>query len=164
LLNIPPDRRGQIHETDVKTLLEFRRLRDAIFAHDLANNAKVTASNTRGNDSRFAPKNVIRGRRDTYWSTDDSVTTPELVLDLGKPVTFDVVSLREYLPLGQRVEAFGLDEWKDGQWAEFASGTSIGNRRLVRSGQPITTDKIRLRIVKAAVCPAISEVGLFAEK
>jgi alpha-L-fucosidase len=163
LLNIPPDRRGQINENDVKSLREFRRRLDATFADDLARHAKVTASNTRGDDSRFAPKNVIAGRRDRYWSTGDFVTTPEIVLDLGKPVTFNVVRLREYLPLGQRVEAFGLDQWKDGQWMEFATGTSIGNCRLVR-GQPVTTDKVRLRIVKAPVCPAISEIGLFAEK
>jgi hypothetical protein len=37
---------------------------------------------------------------------DDAVTTPEVVLDLGKPVTLNVVEFREYLPLGQRVDAF----------------------------------------------------------
>jgi len=163
LLNIPPDRRGQINENDVKSLHEFRRQLDATFADDLSRGAKVTASNIRGDDARFAAENVIDGRHDKYWSTGDFVTTPELVLDLGKPVTFNIVRLREYLPLGQRVEAFGLDQWKDGQWVEFANGTSIGNCRLIRS-QPVTTDKVRLRIVKAPVCPAISEIGLFAEK
>ena len=146
----------------MKSLREFRRILDATFADDLARNAKVTASNTRGGDARFSPGNVTDNRRDTFWSTDDAITKPELVLDLGKPATFNVVRLREYLPLGQRVEAFALDQWKDEQWIEFGSGTSIGNCRLVR-GQSITTDKIRLRITKSPVCPAISEVGLFAE-
>ncbi len=162
LLNLPPDRRGLIPEDDVKSLREFHRILDATFADDLARNVKATASNTRGGDDRFAPGNVTDNRRDTYWSTDDAITKPELILDLGKPATFNVVRLREYLPLGQRVEAFALDQWKDGQWIEFGSGTSIGNCHLVR-GQSITTDKIRLRITKASVCPAISEVGLFAE-
>lgn len=163
LLNIPPDRSGQIHETDIQSLLEFRRLRDAIFDHDLARTAKVAASNTRGGDARFAPQNVIDGKRDSYWTTDDPVMHPDLVLDLGKMVTFSVVRLREFLPLGQRIESFALDQWQAGQWKEFAAGSSIGNCRLVRS-QPVTTDKVRLRITKAPVCPAISEVGLFFEK
>ena len=72
------------------------------------------------------------------------------------------MSLREYLPLGQRIEAFAVDRWQDGQWVEFASGTSIGNLRLVRTA-PVTTDKVRLRITKAPVCVALSEFGLFAE-
>jgi len=162
LLNIPPDRRGQIHSNDVASLLAFRRVLDSTFAHDFARTATVTASNTRGGDARFAPANVIAGRRDVYWSTDDAVTTPELVLDLGHPITFNVVRLREYLPLGQRIDAFALDQWRDNQWTQFATGTSIGNCRLVRCA-PITTDKVRVRITQAPVCPALSEVGLFTE-
>ena len=160
ILNVPPDRRGQIHPNDVKVLGQWRQTLDATFAKDLARSAKVTASNTRGNDPQFAPENVIDGRRDTYWACDDFVTTPELVLDLGQPATFNVVRLREYLPLGQRVDSFALDYWDEGKWQEFASATSIGNQRLVTS-RPITTSKVRLRITKAAACPAIAEVGLF---
>jgi alpha-L-fucosidase len=162
LLNLPPDRTGQIHSNDVASLREFRHILDKTFAHNLAATAKATASNTRGGDSRFSPANVITGRRDAYWTTDDAVTTPELVLELGKPATFDVVRLREFLPLGQRIDAFALDQWQGGQWVQFAAGTSIGNCRLVRCA-PVTTDKIRVRITQAPVCPALSEVALFAD-
>ena len=161
-LNLPPDRRGMIHEADVASLKEFRRILDATFAKNLARGAKLTVSNIRGGARQFAPKNLLDHKRDTYWATDDNITTPDLVLDLGKPKTFNVVDLREYLPLGQRIDAFALDQWKDGQWVEFASGTSIGNRRLVRGGF-ITTDKVRLRITQAAACPALAEIALYAE-
>ena len=161
-LNLPPDRRGRITDGDVRSLRAFAKILTETFAVNLAHHAKLTASNVRGGSSHFAPANVLDGNRNTYWSTDDGVTTPELVLDLGKPTRFNVVSLREYLPLGQRVDAFALDEWKDGEWTEFAHGTSIGARRLVR-GAYITTNKVRLRITGAPVCPAISEVGLYAE-
>jgi alpha-L-fucosidase len=162
LLNLAPDRRGQIPDIDVKSLREFRRLLDATFRIDLARNAGVSASNTRGGDRRFAAHHVVDNRRQTYWASDDQITTPELILDLAKEVTFNVVRLREHLPLGQRVEGFALDQWQAGRWQEFATGTSIGNSRLVR-GKPITTSKIRLRITRAPVCPAIAEVALFAE-
>ena len=76
-------------------------------------------------------------------------------------MTFNVVRIREYLPLGQRVDAYGLDQWQDGTWVEFAKGQAIGNCRLVR-GKPITTRKVRLRL-SGPVCPAISEAGLFLE-
>lgn len=162
LLNIPSDQRGQIHETDAGSLREFRRLRDSIFAHDLARKAKVTASNVRGNDSQFAPRNLIDNNPNTYWATDDNITNADVVLDLKAPVAFDVVRLRESLPLGQRVQGFALDQWKNNEWVEFASGSSIGNCRLVRSPR-ITTDRVRLRITKAPVCPAITEIGLFLQ-
>jgi alpha-L-fucosidase len=162
LLNLPPDRRGRIHENDVKSLREFRRILDATFAKDLAPGAWISASNVRGGDRRFRPQNVTDGKRDSYWATDDQIKTPELMLDFGRDVTFNVVRLREHLPLGQRVEAFALDQWQNSQWMEFAKGTSIGNCRLWR-GQPVTTAKVRLRITQAPVCPAISELALFAE-
>jgi len=114
-------------------------------------------------DPRFVPQNVLNDARTTYWTTDDGVTTPDLTLDFGRAVTFDVVRIREYLPLGQRVEAVALDRWQDGSWAEFASATSIGNCRLVRT-DPITTSKVRLRITQAPVCPAIAEVAVFGER
>jgi alpha-L-fucosidase len=161
-LNIPPDRRGRINENDVRSLQEFHRVLQATFSHNLAESAQLKPSNERGNAKRFAAKNLLQGHSGKYWATDDTVTTPELVLEFPQAVTFNVVSLREYLPLGQRIEAFALDQWKDGGWVEFAKGTSIGNHRLLR-GQYVTSEKIRLRITKAPVCPALCELGLFAE-
>ncbi|MEZ4833799.1 MAG: alpha-L-fucosidase [Caldilineaceae bacterium] len=102
LLNLPPDRRGQIHENDVKSLREFRRRLDEIFAKDLAKLARCTADNTRGDSLQFAPANVLDDDPETYWATDDDIHTPALILEFAQPITFNVVSLREYLPLGQR--------------------------------------------------------------
>jgi alpha-L-fucosidase len=160
ILNLPPDPRGRLHENDVRTLRAWGAVLKSTFATDLARGAKAAASNTRGNDPRFAAANVVAGRRDCYWASDDNVTTPEIVLELGAPVTFNVVRLREYLPLGQRVDAFELDADRGGRWEPFASATSIGSQRLLRTA-PVTTSKVRLRITKAAACPALFEIGLF---
>ena len=143
----------------MNSLREFRRTLDATFSVDYAQGGHVSASNTRG--SGFSPRNVIDRRRDTYWTSDDQIKTAELVINLRREQTFNVVRVREYLPLGQRVEAFAVDIWKDNEWREFARGTSIGNCKLVR-GKPVTTTKVRLRITQASACPAISEVALFA--
>jgi alpha-L-fucosidase len=161
-LNVPPDRTGRLHEADVRSLREFHRILEATFANDLAREARTTASNIRGGAQAFHPKNLLDHQRNTYWATDDEAKTPELTLDWGRPVKFNVVSLREYLPLGQRIEAFALDQWLNGQWVEFAKSTSIGNHRLIR-GDFVTTDKVRLRITAAAACPALAEFGLYAE-
>jgi alpha-L-fucosidase len=160
LLNLAPDRRGQIPEPDVDSLREFRRILDATFREDYAQRARVSASNTR--ERRFSPRNVIDGKRSTYWTSDDRIKTPELIVELDRERTFNVVRLREYLPLGQRVEAFALDSWQDNNWRVFARGTSIGNCKLVRV-KPVTTAKVRLRITESPVCPAISELALFSE-
>ena len=116
----------------------------------------------RGASRVFAPAKAIDGRRETFWTTDDDVTTPELIVDLGKPITFNIVRLREHLPLGQRIDACALDHWDNDRWVEFAAATSIGSCRLLRT-QPITTTKVRLRILEASAAPALAEFGLFAD-
>ncbi len=162
LLNVPPDRRGLVHENDVRSLKEFgRRLRET-FGTDLAKGATATASNVRGGDPKFGPQKLLDGDRETYWATDDSSTTPEVTLSFKEPVTFNIVRLREAIRLGQRVDDWALDAWVDGAWKEFAKGTAIGACRLVRTA-PLTTAKVRLRITKSPVCPAIAEFGLFRE-
>lgn len=162
-LNLPPDRRGRIHENDIKSLREFRRILDETLAKNVVAGARPAASNTRGGQhERYGPGNLVDGKRATYWATDDGTSSAEVVFEWIQPVTFNVVDLREYLPLGQRIEAFAIDRWKDGAWQEVARGTSIGNRRLLRIGM-VTTDRLRLRITKAAACPVLAEFGLYTE-
>jgi alpha-L-fucosidase len=164
LLNLPPDRRGRVHENDARSLREFRRIIDATFGTNLAVGARVSESNSRGGgrDRRFVAGNVLDGSPLTYWATDDDVRTPSLTFELPREVSFNVARVREYLPLGQRVESITVDGWQNGGWVEFGNATSIGNCRLIR-GPRVTTSRVRLRVTQAAVCPAISEVGLFAE-
>jgi alpha-L-fucosidase len=162
LLNLAPDQRGQIPDVDVKQLLEFRRRLDAAFATDLTRRAKVSASNVRAASRKFHAANTTDLRRESYWATDDGVTNASLVIEFRKPTTLNIVRLREYLPLGQRVEVFALDRWRDGAWVEFHRGTGIGNCRLVRV-KPFSTDKLRVRIINAPAATALSEVGVFLE-
>ena len=161
LLNVPPDRRGLLSESDVASLQRFSARLQSTFATNLAKEAKMTTATVRGNNPAFGPRNLIDGDRYTYWTTGDSVTTPEVVMEFPRPVTFNVVRLRENIRLGQRIEAFELDRWASGAWKSFAHGTSIGSCRLVRVSESVTTTRVRLRIMQSPVCPALSEFGLF---
>ncbi len=143
LLNVPPDRRGRIHENDAKSLQEFGDWLRQTFAVNLAKGAKAKASNVRGNDKQFAAAKVLDGDRFSYWATDDGVTTAELELDLGAEKTFNIVRVRENIKLGHRVDEFAVDVWTGGQWNEFGKAVGIGAQRLLR-GQKMTTRKVRL--------------------
>jgi alpha-L-fucosidase len=165
ILNLVPDRRGQIADPGLAGIRGWRALLDASFARDLAAGARATAGNVRGNDARFAAANVLDGRPDSYWTTDDAVTTAEFTLDFDAPRTFNLVRLREYLPLSQRIQridAVVLDAWDAaaGRWTGFATATSIGAQRLIPTSD-ITTTRVRLRVTSAAACPALSELALF---
>jgi alpha-L-fucosidase len=160
LLNVPPDRRGLLHENDVASLKDFGALVRGTFQTNLAARAKIKASNARRG---FPAKNLLDAGRSTYWATDDSVRTAEAEFTLPVDTKFNVVRLRENIQLGQRIDAFELDQWTDGKWETFARATSIGACRLIRTASDIATNRVRLRITQAAACPALSEFGLFLE-
>lgn len=163
LLNVPPDRRGLIFETDRDSLRDFGNLVRSTFATNLARQATITASYVRGNDATYSPENAIDGLRDTYWSTDDAITTPELLLSFSHEIKFNLVRVRESIALGQRISEFAVDAWIDGVWRSAGQGTSIGSGRILRLDTPVATTQVRFRITKAPVCPALSEIGLFLE-
>ena len=160
-LNLPPDRRGRLADIDVATLKSFGTAQRATYADDLARGAVATASAERG--PGFDAARAIDGRRDTYWSTRDDVTTPSLTLDLPPGRAFDVVRLREYLPLGARVTRFAIDAQQEAGWTMLAEHEAIGPQRIIRLPRPITARRVRLRIIEAPACPAISEFALFRQ-
>ena len=160
LLNLPPDRRGLIHEADVRALQGFRARLASIFDRNLAAGSRASSDAVRGNNERYGPGCAIDGQAGTYWSTDDDVTRADLVLEFADPVTFNVVSLREHLPLGQRIDRVAVDVDEGGTWREVAQTTSIGSRRLLRVPES-TTGRVRVRVLDAAACPAISELAIY---
>jgi alpha-L-fucosidase len=159
-LNLPPDRRGHIHEIDVARLRTLRQILDQTFAQDLAADATIIATNVRGKDPVYGPMQVLNDDPDCYWATNDDVISAALDLDLGKKCTFDQILLQEPVRLGQRVRAWAVDVRVDGEWREVASGTTIGHKRLARFA-PVTSHYIRVRIEDAKACPLLSRVGLF---
>ena len=158
-LNLPPDRRGRIPDHDVAVLKSFGDAIRASFAIDLAQGAVATASATRG--AGFAPTMVLDGDRDTYWSAPDGDTSPTLTLDLPPGRSFDLIRVREYLPLGLRVTRFAIEAEVAGRWQRLATKECIGAQRIVRLDAPVTARRIRLVILEAPACPAISELSLF---
>jgi alpha-L-fucosidase len=164
-LGLAPDRRGLLNEHDVNSLKQFGSILKETFAINLAKGATLTPSNIRaGSKANFGADNLLDNNRYSYWATDDKTTTPQLVLDLHQPKTFNVIRLRENIKLGQRIEQVAVDAWQNGEWKQIATATSIGGNRLIRLPQDVKASKVRLRITKSPVCIALSDFGLYKEK
>ena len=160
LLNVPPDRRGLIHENDVAALQGFRKLREVAFATNLAAQAHIRADQQRGSASDYAPVHLIDDDPETYWATDDSVQTAHLELELPQAQTVRYVVLQEYIPLGQRVSAFSVDVWQENDWKTVAQETTIGYKRIVAL-EPVNTSKVRIRISASQACPVLSNLAVY---
>ena len=160
LLNIPPDRRGLVHENDVASLKGFRAMLDSEFKTNLALNKNVTASSSRGNDKRFAAANITDGNKGTYWATNDDETTASVEIDLEQNQTVTYIVIQEYIQLGQRIKSITIEVHKNDAWQTVAEATTIGYKRIVKI-EPIDTDKVRIKITGAKACPVISNVEVY---
>jgi alpha-L-fucosidase len=138
LLNIPPDKRGRIHENDARRLRELGDRLQATFAVNLAAGASVPGRGT-----------VPPGDSPARGSQNGAAFPYEL----GGPKTFNVAMLKEDIRRGQRVEAFALDIWDGTDWKEVAAGTTIGWKKLLRF-QAVDAAKVRVRILKTRGEPA----------
>jgi alpha-L-fucosidase len=160
LLNVPPDRRGLLHENDVQALKGFRTILDREFKNNLALHAKAKASSYRGQDKFFSPAHLTDGNQETYWATDDEELTGNFEIDLGKPQQIKYVLLQEYIKLGQRVRNFTVEIWKDNAWQQVAAATTIGYKRILKL-TPVETNKVRIKITASKACPVISAIEIF---
>ena len=154
-LNIPIDKRGLVHPTDSAVLMEVAKILQNNFKENLAQQAEVRASNVRGKD--FAAAHLVDGNKDSYWATDDEVTSASVEFDFKVPTAINQFLVQEYIRLGQRVKAFTLEAFVGDEWQVVATGSTIGYKRILRF-PTMETQKLRFTINEAKACPLLSNI------
>lgn len=154
LLNIPPDKRGIIHENDVANLKAWKKIITATFSVNLASGAATNIGKS--------GKHILDQNYDTYWMARKKDTAAVIELNLKEMSIFDVLLLQENITVGQRIEKFVLEYREGNEWKTITSGTTVGYKRLIRFN-PVTTNKVRLRILSSRLNPTLSEFGLYRQ-
>lgn len=158
-LGIAPDTRGLIDAEDIASLEGFGTLVNNSFKNNIAKSAKIKSTNTRGKS--FSLNQLMDDDRNTYWATSDNVTTPEITVSWKEEQEFDLIRLREYIQLGQRIESLEVDAMVDGAWKKIGAATSIGACRIIPLETPVKTTQVRIRITSSPVAVTLSELGVY---
>jgi alpha-L-fucosidase len=162
LLNVPPDKRGRIHENDVLRLRELGEAIRAAFADNVAAGAKATASSTLEGGGFHAPAAVLDGDPATSWTPAAGDEAAWLEFDLSGNHEFNTLMIREDIRFGQRVEAFAVEAWNGNAWREVVRTTTIGYRRLLRF-PAVKASRVRVMFLDVRASPVISEFGLYRD-
>ena len=133
LLNIPPDRRGLIHEIDAERIASLRDYLDSSFA-----------------------TNFVRGRVD-YWRANEGDSR---VFEVEEGAVVNTLLLAEDIERGQRVERFAVEAFVNGKWRHIAEGTTIGYKRLLRFSD-CRAERIRITINECRTTANIADVSLY---
>lgn len=157
LLNLSPDKHGIIHEDDLRNVVAMREILDRTFKQNLVTGATCSATSEQKEHRVTA---VIDGKPDSYWAAEDGTESASLEFTLRSACLFDRAMLQENIHVGQRIESFHLDAWDGSQWKQFAAGTTVGYKRLLRF-PAVRASKVRLVIDRSRTNPTLSAVGLF---
>lgn len=161
LLNFPVDRRGLIHPVDSANAVRFHEMIQQQLKTNLVAGMTPKVSNERGGD--FVALALTDDNFDTYWATEDGVTTADIEFSFDTPTRMNRMMLQEYIPLGQRVKAFVVEYLDKDTWLPVKLNeetTTIGYKRLLRF-ETVETKGIRIRITDARGPLCLSNVGVY---
>lgn len=161
LLNFPVDRRGLIHPVDSANAVRFHEMIQQQLKTNLVAGMTPEVSNERGGD--FVASALTDDNFDTYWATEDGVTTADIEFSFDTPTRMNRMMLQEYIPLGQRVKAFVVEYLDKDTWLPVKLNeetTTIGYKRLLRF-ETVETKGIRIRITDARGPLCLSNVGVY---
>lgn len=161
LLNFPVDRRGLIHPVDSANAVRFHEMIQQQLKTNLVAGMTPKVSNERGGD--FVASALTDDNFDTYWATEDGVTTADIEFSFDTPTRMNRMMLQEYIPLGQRVKAFVVEYLDKDIWLPVKLNeetTTIGYKRLLRF-ETVETKGIRIRITDARGPLCLSSVGVY---
>lgn len=161
LLNFPVDRRGLIHPVDSANAVRFHEMIQQQLKTNLVAGMIPKVSNERGGD--FVASALTDDNFDTYWATEDGVTTADIEFSFDTPTRMNRMMLQEYIPLGQRVKAFVVEYLDKDTWFPVKLNeetTTIGYKRLLRF-ETVETKGIRIRITDARGPLCLSNVGVY---
>ena len=103
---------------------------------------------------------MSRDRARFYESQGEEPFAVEITLDGERE--FNLVTIKETIEKGQRIEAFSLEIFEKGGWREVYRATTIGYQRICRF-ERVWTEKIRLHILKARGIVSLTEVGIYLD-
>ena len=156
LLNIPPDRRGLIHEIDSASLVEFKRLREESFSNNIAIGSKSELHTGAG---IFQRTNFTDGKTETYESLK-KYPDDRLWIKFEQVKKINTIVLQEAIRLGQRVKSAKLELLNGSQVVKEIDVTTIGRKRILTF--PVQeVSAISLVVKESKEVPLITEIGVY---
>lgn len=151
LLNIPPDKRGRIHENDSASLVKWNEMVTEIFRTNLVSPKTKT--------------NIKKGERlwDQQFKTAVSLGKKfpaEIEFQLPNEIETNLLLLQEDISRGQKIEKFSLWVKEFGVWKKISEGSTVGYKRILPF-QRVLGKEFKLVVESARAEVFLSEFGLY---
>jgi alpha-L-fucosidase len=166
IFNVPPTTTGQFDTADVDLLQQFGTWYSALYQTNLLKGHPAAADSTWAN-SGFDAAKAVDDDICTYWAAASGSTAARLEVTPTSPITFNVISIREPIEIGERTTGYHVEIKQNGTWnttpltssGTKIQGTVIGQRQLWQLDST-TAEAIALVIDSAKDAPAIAEFSV----
>jgi alpha-L-fucosidase len=167
-LDVPPSQTGELDPKNLQLLQDFGAWYASLYRTNLVAGQAATADSTWASPG-FAASQAVDGDLCTYWAAAAGTTTGRLEVTPAAAVGARLVSIREAIELGERVQKYHVELKQNGAWktapldtsGKKLQGTVIGNRQLWQLDPTSTIEAVALVIDAAKAPPAIAELGLY---
>lgn len=151
LLNLPPDKRGLIHENDVKSLLSFKKCLDSLLDSNLALDGEFCGESV----DNFPIDNLIK--KNKLFIPKEKDFNFEVNLPTKKKI--NTLMIGEGIELGHKVTKIKASAFVNGEWQHLFTNGIIGYK-LAQQFDEATTDKIKVEITALDI-PILRDFGLY---
>jgi len=148
LLNLPPDRRGLIHEEDARAVKLWQLRLEKIFSRNLAREGVITPG--------WEPL-----LEDDFDEAASAGLCPQIRVDFRQEQRFDCFAVREVIELGHRIRGFRVEALTEEGWTILKEGRCVGFCRAERFS-PVRAKAVRLTVTEAAAEPVLRSFGIYS--
>lgn len=177
VINIPPDKTGNIREYEANTVLELAKRLGIKKDQPLPKNGKfislgskvIASSVFEGNSQLYDGKYATDGGVQTQWRAADTVATLTILLP-QEP--FNKISIFEACEQHvasdgftterlNRIQSYNIEIWENNQWkCIYVSDEIMGDCKVIHFPKTYQTSKLRLNITRASAPPALYEFNV----
>ena len=154
LLNIPPDRRGLLHENDVASLIGFKKLLDKSFENNLAIGSKITPSSVR---EGCLAEDILG---DVVYAPSDKDRTPEIIFELDGEKEINTFVISERIELGHKITGIEFYAFVNNEWNLVSKNKCVGYK-LAEHFDTLKTSKFKIKVTEAFDTPVLYGFGLY---
>ncbi|HLY40863.1 MAG TPA: alpha-L-fucosidase [Terracidiphilus sp.] len=176
ILNAPPTREGRLAPNVLTRLEEIGKAWQStgpmeklgehvvITTRNLATGKPIHASSY---PDTVGPDEANDWNFQSSWYPDEGQTSGWLEVDLGRPQSFNVVSLVE--PVGRwddyqhsRIRSYRFERWNGTKWVTIIEG-GIPSPTTIRRIPRVAAQKVRLQFECSQDTPHIADIGIYDE-
>ncbi len=156
------DSKDELTDKNLRKLTPLSTEFDKGLGYDLALHRPVNTSNVRGSTRKYGGEKALDGDPNTYWATDDSITSANYEVDTEGPLKINAVEIQE-APGLHHIQKYIVEGQVNSGWKLLSHGTKIGSNK-VDTFPAVTLWKVRLTILKADGYIAVRKFGFYLRK